>query len=132
MYLDLSGDKTRCIREQDCKHMFYDGVACLTWPQCSSMSRYMYVDGPKLECVSNLKCGREGGHIYHALWECLKIPADTSNGGFMERFKTENVYQCVSGRNLLIGDVATCVLPGECKRVQQSRMSIVCYEKVCP
>ena len=50
--------------------------------------------------------------MYATLWECLRLPADTSNGGFLARFKTENFYQCVTGRSLLIGDVATCIPTG--------------------
>ena len=116
MYPDISSGKVRCICEQDCKALFYSGNMCLTSAQCSGLSCYGYLNGSRRQCTDVGQCRREGGHVYRAEWACLKIPADTSNNGFLARFNNENFYECIPDYFLRIDKDAKCIPKSECKR----------------
>lgn len=78
-----------------------------------------------------MECRREKGHVYYSFWECLNLPADPSNGGFLQRYKTENFYQCIANHSLFIGSVAMCIPTNTCTRMWYASKAWVCYD-VCP
>lgn len=47
LYPDFSRRGVQCIREQDCKQLYYKGRMCLTRSQCSYESKYLYVNGSR-------------------------------------------------------------------------------------
>ena len=120
-YLDVTGDKARCVDESQCAGILANfAQLCLKEEDCQDRDgRYLYDDGTKKECTSAESCReKNGGYAYGDLHQCLSVTPDLENGNFTERYDGDYVYMCgyssYTDKILRITYAARCVLKDKC------------------
>ena len=133
-YFDLTGEKIACVSSTQCTLVKEESTSrCLRVDQCYRSAGYLYQGTGGKFCVGAYECkSKYGYYAYGVTRECSPKTPVLAGNLFVNRYETENFYQCISGYASRFSTTqGWCVQRGSCYRLILSFGLELCSDNPC-